>query len=88
LAGNDLGCLGAGKYDPADSTVIAVAPAQYSQFPCGTSLEVCGPGGCIVGTRKDSCPGCGSYHVDLSRAGINIVCGVNEDICSVTIRKR
>lgn len=86
LAGNMMGCNGAGPFSPADTSVIAVSPAQYAQFPCGTVLEVCGAAGCITGTRQDSCPGCGPYHLDLSRAGFNQVCGVTSSSCSIRIR--
>ena len=31
---------------------------------------------CLVGIRQDSCPGCGPRHLDLSEAGMAILCGV------------
>ncbi len=74
-------------YDPLDVTIIAVGPDHYTDFPCGTVLEVCGPGGCIEGERKDSCPGCGINHLDLSRLGHLLVCGEDSGVCEVTIRK-
>jgi LysM repeat protein len=80
-----MGCTGAGLYKPADLTIIAVGPAMYNQFPCGTSIEVCGPKGCLAGVRKDACPGCLDYHVDLSRAGLTAVCGPNA--CEVRLRR-
>ena len=80
-----MGCMGSGVYNPADVTVVAVSYAQHTQFPCGTKLEVCSATGCITGTRKDSCPGCPSGHVDLSRAGFRAVCG-NVNTCSVRVR--
>lgn len=83
--GRPMGCRGAGAFSSADTTVIAVGPALYDSFPCGTPVEVCGAKGCITGVRKDSCPGCTAYHVDLSRAGFSAVCGVN--VCSVRIKK-
>ena len=86
LEGLPLGC-GGGVYDPDDPTIIAVGPDHYVDWPCGTSLEVCGSEGCIVGERQDSCPGCGNNHLDLSRAGIAIVCGVGSSGCEVTIRE-
>jgi LysM repeat protein len=83
--GRNMGCRGAGPFSSKDITVIAVGPAMYDAFPCGTPIEVCGAKGCITGVRKDSCPGCTAYHVDLSRAGFTAVCGVN--VCSVRIKK-
>jgi expansin (peptidoglycan-binding protein) len=85
LAGNSMGCAGAGPYNINDITVIAVSAAQHSTFPCGTKLEVCGQLGCITGYRKDSCPGCGNGDVDLSRAGFRTVCG-NVNNCVVRTR--
>src|SRR5205085_5671253 len=60
LAGNGMGCAGAGPYSPNDITVIAVSAPQHTTFPCGTKLEVCGQLGCITGYRKDYCPGRGN----------------------------
>jgi LysM repeat protein len=80
-----MGCIGAGRYTPTDITIVAVGPAMYDQFHCGSAIEVCGPKGCLTGVRKDSCPGCQSYHVDLSRAGLTAVCGPNA--CDVRIRR-
>jgi LysM repeat protein len=80
-----MGCMGAGPYKPTDTTIVAVGPAMYGQFPCGTSIEVCGPKGCLTGVRKDSCPGCQGYHVDLSRAGLTAVCGPNA--CDIRLRR-
>lgn len=80
-----MGCTGAGPYLPTDISIIAVGPAMYDQFPCGTKIEVCGPKGCLSGVRKDTCPGCLAYHVDLSRAGLTAVCGPNT--CDVRLRR-
>jgi hypothetical protein len=85
LAGNRLGCAGAGPYSSTDLTVVAVSYAQHTLFPCGTKLEVCGQKGCIIGVRKDSCPACGSGDIDLSRAGFRAVCG-NVNRCTVRTR--
>jgi LysM repeat protein len=85
FANKPMGCTGAGPYKPTDTTIVAVGPAMYDQFPCGTSIEVCGPKGCLTGVRKDACPGCQSYHVDLSRAGLTAVCGPNA--CEVRLRR-
>ncbi len=85
LAGNTLGCNGYGVYDPANQTVVAVGPALYDTFPCGTVLQICGPGGCIVAAREDSCPGCGGADIDMSTAGVTAVCGDGVLECEVTI---
>ena len=83
--GLPLGC--GGFYDTDDASIIAVGPDHYDDWPCGTPLEVCGPAGCIEGERQDSCPGCAPNQLDLSEAGIAIVCGAGESICEVTIRQ-
>lgn len=84
--GNPMGCRG-DSYSSENETIIAVGPADYGEWPCGTTLRVCGPGGCIVGFRQDSCPGCGNNHLDLSESGINSVCGDQADICRVQIEE-
>jgi len=86
FAGQPLGC-GYGPYDPWDPSIIAVGPSRYRDWPCGAFLEVCGPAGCILGIRQDSCPGCVSNVVDLSEAGSQIVCGAPPHTCRVTIQR-
>jgi hypothetical protein len=86
LAGNSMGCTGAGPYNPADTSVVAVAAANHLQWPCGTKLSICGPVGCIQGVRKDSCLACGNLDIDLSRAGFNATCGPSANNCKVTIK--
>lgn len=39
--GQPLGCAGAGVYDPADTSIAAVGPERYGEWPCGTRLRVC-----------------------------------------------
>jgi hypothetical protein len=74
-------------YDPQDPTIAAVAwPSRDAEWPCGTSLEICGAAGCIQAIRVDACPGCGYNQVDLSERGIELVCGPDIGTCSVTIR--
>jgi len=82
--GRPLGC-GVGIYDSNEPSIIAVGPANYRSWGCGASLRVCGAAGCIVGVRVDSCPGCGRNAVDLSEAGIDLVCGPGASSCRVTI---
>ena len=83
--GQELGC-GTGVYRSDDVGIVAVSPVQYSAWPCGTMLRVCGGDGCIDGSRQDACPGCERYQLDLSEAGITIVCGSEEvGTCPVTI---
>lgn len=82
-SGGPLGC-GVGVYDPADPTIVAVGPARYSEWPCGTRFRISGPGGSIVGVRVDACPGCGANHLDVSEAAAAAICGYVGN-CEVTI---
>ena len=81
-----MGCAPYTIYNLNDTSVIARAPSEYSRFPCGTKLELCGTAGCINGVVQDACPGCGAFHLDLSRAGFNAVCGVTVGSCAIKIR--
>lgn len=83
--GERLGC-GTAVYSSTDETIIAVGPSRDGAWRCGTVFEVCGHQGCIVGVRKDGCPGCGPSHLDLSEAGIAKVCGPGADSCRVRIQ--
>jgi hypothetical protein len=58
-----------------------------AEWPCGTQLRVCGSAGCFVGVRQDSCPGCTSYVLDLSEAGIALACGDQAQVCRVGIEE-
>jgi hypothetical protein len=87
--GQPLGCAGAGLYSSNNPNIAAVSPARYQEWPCGTKLRLCGPGGCAVVTRVDSCPGCYANLIDLSESANMLVCATERypypHTCSVTI---
>jgi hypothetical protein len=80
--GLPLGC--GGIYRSEDPTIAAVGPARYAQWPCGTQLEICGPVGCAVVERQDSCPGCGPNVIDLSESAHQLVCGAGT--CEISFK--
>ena len=82
--GHSMGC--GGVYSSNDTTILAVSPARYREWPCGTRVQVCGPAGCIVVIRQDACPGCYANLVDLSEAGNAAVCGSPPHTCRVTLQ--
>jgi hypothetical protein len=82
--GQKMGC--GGVYSSDNPTILAVSPARYAQWPCGTQLQVCGPAGCLIVTRQDACPGCYANLVDLSEAGNAAVCGSPPHTCRVTLQ--
>ncbi len=84
LEGGSMACGGA--FDQDNEFVIAVGYEYDKAWPCGTQLEVCGPAGCTLGVRTDTCPGCPGGDIDMSRAGLDAVCG-NQTGCAVVIRK-
>jgi outer membrane biosynthesis protein TonB len=84
LEGKTMAC--GGVFDQDNAYVVAVS-LQYDQtWRCGDSLEICGSAGCITGVRTDTCPGCPGADIDMSRAGVQAVCG-NQTGCAVVIRK-
>jgi hypothetical protein len=83
-AGQTMAC--GGSYVPDDSTIVAVSLARDAEWNCGTYLEICGTLACMRVIRQDSCPACLSTHVDLSEAGITLVCGDQAHYCDVTIQ--
>jgi hypothetical protein len=85
FSGRTLGC-GDGVYASHDVTIVAVSPDRNKQWRCGYLLEICGEGGCIVGVRQDTCPGCGTNHVDLTEQGLDLVCGPDKGVCSASVR--
>jgi hypothetical protein len=78
--GRILGC-GGGTYASDNGGIVAVGPERNDEWPCGTLIRVCGPGGCLLGQRQDTCPGCDGYHVDLSEEGLYLVCGPGSGVC-------
>ena len=83
--GQRMGCYG-DRYDSYDPTIVAVSPARYAEWPCGSNLLVTGPEGSIMVTRQDACPGCSPNMIDLSEAGSIAVCGGRPHTCRVTIQ--
>jgi hypothetical protein len=81
-----LGCFGYGSYSSEDPSIVAVNPVLYGELPCGTLLELCGPGGCLIAARKDSCPGCRPDGFDLSEAAFAGVCGDADGVCTASVR--
>jgi hypothetical protein len=82
--GQTLGC-GTGNYSSDNGGIVAVGPERNQEWPCGTVLRICGPGGCMIGERVDSCPGCDGYHVDLSEEGLYLVCGPGTGVCRASV---
>jgi len=81
-----MGCPGAGLYDSADPTIVAVGPSRYADWPCGTALSICGPTGCLTAIRQDACPGCGPFLVDGSESLFRAVCGAGASgSCEISI---
>ena len=81
-----VGCHDYGLYSSDDPTIVAVNPTLYEEIPCGSLLELCGPGGCLLAARKDSCPGCRPDGFDLSEAGFQEVCGDADGVCTASVR--
>jgi len=83
--GRPLGC-GTGHYASDNPSIAAVGPSRYREWPCGTLIRVCGPTDCVDTVRQDACPGCGPNHIDLSEAGIAVVCGEGASLCRVQVQ--
>lgn len=91
--GRPLGCNlpHGGTYYSSDTTIVAVSPTIHPEWPCGTRFRIVGP--CddakfcsIEAMRRDSCPGCGRNHFDLSEKGLETVCYGVPDTCRVTVQ--
>lgn len=85
--GRKMGCSKLGYYSSDDPTIVAVGYDRHAEMPCGTLLEVCGPTGCHLMMRKDTCGGCSAYMFDLSEAGNALVCGESYGLCNATVTK-
>lgn len=86
---NGGGMFCGGRYYSWDTSIVAVSPAYYDVWPCGTPLTVTGPAGAINAIRQDKCGGCGPRNqIDLSEAGIIAVCGsLGSCVVSVQIER-
>jgi hypothetical protein len=82
--GRTLGCE-TGTYSSDDASIVAVSYERNKEWGCGTILKICGPGGCLVAERVDTCPGCGADHVDLSEQGLEVVCGPGAGVCQASV---
>ena len=53
---------------PGDLDVVALNPEEYAKSAaCGGCLKVTGPSGDVTVRVVDSCPGCATGHLDLSK---------------------
>ena len=84
--GSPLGCPGAGLYDSNSPGILAVGPANYSRWPCGTRLRLCSRNGCVDVVRNDSCPGCPADWLDTSEITYGWLCWPQTSgPCEVTV---
>ncbi|HEX5370495.1 MAG TPA: RlpA-like double-psi beta-barrel domain-containing protein [Dehalococcoidia bacterium] len=86
LAGSPMGCDGT-PYNPNNPYIVAIGPSHYDEWPCFTSIDICGPVTCITALRTDSCPGCGSSQIDVSHSGYTTICGNITGPCPVTFKR-
>ena len=84
LEGNTMACGGA--FDQDNPYIVAVSLEYDTAWPCGTPLEICGTAGCITSIRTDTCAGCPGAHIDMTRAGVDRLCG-NQSGCDVVMRR-
>jgi len=70
---------------PADQLFVAMSPDEYDNAaPCGSYLEVHGPGGSVRVEVIDQCPGCGDGHIDLSETAFSALAPLNQGLINVT----
>ena len=70
---------------PADQLFVALSPDEYDNAaPCGSYLEVHGPGGSVRVEVIDQCPGCGDGHIDLSETAFSALAPLNQGVVDVT----
>ena len=70
---------------PKNRMYVALSPAEYaSAAPCGSYLEVTGPGGSIRVKVIDQCPECKPGHIDLSEAAFAKLAPLSAGLISVT----
>jgi len=70
---------------PADQLFVALSPDEYDNAaPCGSYLEVHGPGGSVRVEVIDQCPGCGGGHIDLSETAFSALAPLNQGVVDVT----
>ncbi|HWO72572.1 MAG TPA: hypothetical protein VNN21_03350 [Dehalococcoidia bacterium] len=83
--GHGLGCDDT-VYSSFDPTIVAVGPGREREWPCGTAFLICGAGGCLWAERRDACPGCSPYVIDLSERGLYLVCGAGAGVCTARVQ--
>ncbi|GAA2629583.1 expansin EXLX1 family cellulose-binding protein [Paractinoplanes durhamensis] len=72
---------------PADDLFVALGPDQYSNgAACGTYLDVTGPKGKVRVKVLDSCPECGTGHLDLSRTAFKKIGAEVDGIIPITYK--
>jgi expansin len=72
---------------PSDDLFVALGPTEYSKAAaCGTYLDVTGPKGKVRVKVFDSCPECGTGHLDLSRTAFTRIGNEIDGIIPITYR--
>jgi expansin (peptidoglycan-binding protein) len=84
LAGTKGNCSFA---PPADDLYVALGPNQYAAgAACGGYLDVTGPKGKVRVKVFDSCPECGTGHLDLSRTAFKRIGNEIDGIIPITYK--
>jgi expansin len=72
---------------PADDLYVALGPNEYADAaPCGGYLDVTGPKGKVRVKIFDSCPECGTGHLDLSRTAFKRIGNEIDGIIPITYK--